>query len=271
MSNPVNNYRTYGPAPYSTAVVHGGPGAAGEMAPVARELARDFGILEPLQTAPSLEGQVEELRMTLETHAMPPVTLVGYSWGAWLSFIVAARYAALVRKLILVASGPFEQRYVAQLQETRLKRLSEKERAEWQAINEALSGPAVEGNDALLARLGALASKPDAFDPIPNPSEAADALPPRADVFAGVWATAAERRASGKLLELGKQIHCPVVAIHGDYDPHPAAGVQEPLSTVLENFRFVLLKNCGHTPWLERQARDDFYEALRRELAGWDQ
>ena len=67
----MENYRTYGSAPYTVAVVHGGPGAAGEMAPVARELARDRGILEPLQTATSLEGQVEELRVTLASYTAP--------------------------------------------------------------------------------------------------------------------------------------------------------------------------------------------------------
>jgi pimeloyl-ACP methyl ester carboxylesterase len=58
-----------------------------------------------------------------------------------------------------------------------------------------------------------------------------------------------------------------VVAIHGDYDPHPAEGVQKPLSAILENFRFILLKNCGHKPWVERQARDRFYAVLKVELS----
>ena len=43
--------RLYGKAPYRVAVVHGGPGAAGEMAPVARRLGAACGVLEPLQTA----------------------------------------------------------------------------------------------------------------------------------------------------------------------------------------------------------------------------
>jgi len=58
----------------------------------------------------------------------------------------------------------------------------------------------------------------------------------------------------------------PVIAIHGDFDPHPAEGVEKPLAAVLNDFRFILLKDCGHTPWIERQARDVFYEALEREL-----
>ena len=81
-----------------------------------------------------------------------------------------------------------------------------------------------------------------------------------------MWKDAAELRSSGKLLELGKQIECPVVAIHGDYDPHPTEGVWKPLSAVLNSFRFILLENCGHMPWIERQARDKFYKILKEEL-----
>ncbi len=65
---------------------------------------------------------------------------------------------------------------------------------------------------------------------------------------------------------MGKRIECPVVAIHGDYDPHPPEGIQGPLSPILKDFRFILLKNCGHLPWIEREARDLFYKILREEL-----
>jgi translation elongation factor EF-4 len=56
------NIRKYGSAPYRVAVVHGGPGAPGSVAAVARELAKGCGILEPLQTATTVAGQVDELR-----------------------------------------------------------------------------------------------------------------------------------------------------------------------------------------------------------------
>ncbi len=59
------NLRKYGNKPFKLAVIHGGPGAPGEMAPVARELSSIMGVLEPLQTATSLEGQVQELHNVL--------------------------------------------------------------------------------------------------------------------------------------------------------------------------------------------------------------
>jgi pimeloyl-ACP methyl ester carboxylesterase len=142
------------------------------MAPVARRLASGWGVLEPIQTAASLEGQVEELRAVLDNHGDLPVTLIGFSWGAWLSYLVAARHPALVKKLILVGSGPFEERYVANLQETRLGRLSGAERAEFVSILRVLGDPTSGDKDTLLARLGALAAKADAYDRVVDASGA---------------------------------------------------------------------------------------------------
>ena len=69
----MNNLRKYGKAPFNLVVVHGGPGAPGYMAPVARELSLNWGVLEPLQTAGSLEGQIQELRFVLEKNGDLPV------------------------------------------------------------------------------------------------------------------------------------------------------------------------------------------------------
>jgi pimeloyl-ACP methyl ester carboxylesterase len=229
------------------------------MAPVARELARRRGVLEPPQTACTVQGQVEELRTILEEHANLPVTLAGYSWGAWLGFLAAAYYPTLVEKLILISSGPFEERYVAGMLETRLGRLSRAERAEFAAASKRLGDPQAADTDRLLARLGALASKADSYDPLSGESPVLDLRP---DIYEAVWPEASELRRSGKLLALGSQIRCPVVAIHGDHDPHPAQGVKEPLSRVLADFDFVLLPQCGHKPWAERQARDEFFRVL---------
>ena len=259
----MKNLRTYGKAPFSVAVIHGGPGAAGEMAPVARKLASGRGVLEPLQTAASVIGQIKELKTVLEKNGDLPVILIGFSWGAWLSFIFAADYPELVKKLILVGSGPFKEKYAAKIQQTRLTRLGGEERAEAESLVRAIGYPTSQGGSTAFARLGALLSKADAYDAMQYESGLVDYRP---DIFQSVWKDAAELRRRGKLLELGKKITCPVVAIHGDYDPHPPEGVQKPLSEVLEDFQFLLLENCGHMPWIERQAKDEFYRILEMEL-----
>lgn len=230
-------------------MIHGGPGAAGEMTLLAETLAHDRGILEPLQTALSINGQVKELKTVLEKYGELPVTLVGYSWGAWLVLILAAKYPALVNKLILVSSGPFIEEYATQIQNIRLSRLSPQEREEIK--------------DASFTRLGELCSKADAFDPWPKSSFG---IIINSDIFNKVWPEAAALRQSGELLALAQQVKCPVIALHGDHDPHPAAGVQKPLSAILKDFKFHLLEHCGHKPWQEKQARDKFFTILQDEL-----
>jgi len=257
------NLRKYGKPPYTVAVVHGGPGALGEVAPVARELSSLVGVLEPLQTGATLEKQVSELLTVLQENASLPVTVIGHSWGAWLGFIAAARHSASVKKLVLVGSGPFEPQYAVNITGTRLTRLSEADRLRALSLIEALSSPSTESKAELLGEFGALCARADAYDAQPDDHEA---LEVKYDPGQRVWREAEELRRSGELLQMGKQITCPVVAIHGDYDSHPAEGVERPLSRVLREFRFVLLEKCGHSPWLERQARDRFYHILRSEI-----
>lgn len=263
------NPRRYGSAPFRVAVIHGGPGAAGEMAEVAEVLsAGGRGVLEPLQTGRSLRLQVEELKSQLQECSTPPVTLIGFSWGAWLSLILAAQYPDLVDRLILIGCGPFKEKYVHKIMETRLSRLSGAERDEAKCILAALEEKSLADDKAknkkmnrAAARMGELFRKTDAFDPCDNSIAQLDS-----DIYQAVWREASILRQKGELLDLCKKVQCPVIAIHGDYDPHPLEGVREPLKDVLKSFRFILLKNCGHKPWIEKRARGKFYSILREEL-----
>lgn len=255
----------YGKRPYSVVLVHGGPGAAGEMAPVAVELSSEFGVLEPLQRAKTIEGQIEELAGLLESTAHLPCFLVGYSWGAWLSFMTTAYYPDRVRKLVLVGCGPFAEKYALNIHRTRISRLDPEEKAVVETLIETLDKPELIEKDKAFARLGEILSIADAFEPLSLETEEMEY---RFDIFKAVWAEAEQLRRSGALLALAKHIKCPVVAIHGDHDPHPAEGVEKPLSAVLRNFRFFLLQNCGHKPWNERRAKDRFFSLLRKELNG---
>ena len=54
--------RRYGDPPFDVAVLHGGPGAPGEVGPLAQELSNSHGVLEPFQTEDTVDGQVRELR-----------------------------------------------------------------------------------------------------------------------------------------------------------------------------------------------------------------
>jgi pimeloyl-ACP methyl ester carboxylesterase len=175
------------------------------------------------------------------------------------------RFPEFVNKLILVGSGPFDSKYTDVIISTRLKRLSAEERAKALDLMNIRNGSISAVNSDSLSRLSELFTKTDNYDALP-PEKEPDNQEISDEIFRGVWSEAEALRKSGRLLEMGKRIKCPVVAIHGDYDPHPAAGVREPLGRVLSDFKFILLPKCGHEPWLERFARNEFFRIIREEI-----
>lgn len=267
-------FRKYGKTPYKVAVIHGGPGARGEMAPVAKELSKICGLLEPLQTATTIKGQTKELHSVLRKYATLPVILIGHSWGAWLSFIFTAQYPRMVKKLILVSSGPFQEKYVSSIMKTRLARLNSKQKRELEIYLKLINNQLIDKNllqglvkqtkhGLEFTKFGQLISATDSYQPMKTKT----VVDFRLDIMQKVWRQAELMRRTGQLLNPAKNIRCPVLATHGNYDPHPAQGVKMPLSRTLKDFKFILLKHCGHTPWLERQAHNDFYKILKNEIS----
>lgn len=259
----MNNLRKYGRPPFRVVLVHGGPGAPGEMQPVAEKLSANFGVLEPLQTAASIAGQVSELKTVIEKNGSKPVVLIGWSWGAWLSYILSSEYHSLIKKLILINSGPFRAEYAKEIMPIRMSRLSAEERNQIEAIISNLrnnNSP----DEKQFAKFGELIEKADAYNPVKP--ERNSSIKPQPEIYEKVWNEAEKLRANGHLLAYGKTIDCPVTVIHGDYDPHPYLGIKEPLSKILHDVKFILLKHCGHHPWLEREAKDKFYQVLREEI-----
>ncbi|OGO08964.1 MAG: hypothetical protein A2Y61_04055 [Chloroflexi bacterium RBG_13_60_13] len=148
--------------------------------------------------------------------------------------------------------------------ETRLSRLSPEERATVHRLTGELDDPAGKEKDLIFARLGTLMARADSYDPILDIKN--EIIEYQYRIYQGVWRDAREMRSSGAFLAMGQRVKCPVLAIHGEYDPHPAEGVRMPLSKALGDFRFLLLERCGHCPWREKHARDGFYAALMSEL-----
>lgn len=259
----MEKFRLYGKKPYNTVLVHGGPGAPGSMRSLAVLLSPDFGIIEPLQSANSIEGQLNELKNVLDETAELPAILVGHSWGAWLSFIFASKYSEYVKKLIIIGSGPFLSEYIPEINKTRNERFSEDQRKRIQEIQPLLMNKNCENRDKILSEFGQIMNEADSFHPLPYENEVLEFQP---DIFAKIMGDVSKLRESKKLLNYGKDIKCPVIGFHGDYDPHPFKGVEDPLASVVKDFKFILLKNCGHTPWREEYVKDRFLHMLYNEI-----
>ena len=148
--------------------------------------------------------------------------------------------------------------------ETRLNRLDTKDTKKFYSLINKLNNPDIKDKDPLFKLLGKMISKVDSYDSLPFGNDLIDC---QYEIYEKVSDDAMKIRQSGGMLRLGQRIKCPVVAVHGDYDPHPAEGIKSPLSKVLTDFKFILLENCGHHPWLEMNVKSRFYEIIINELS----
>ena len=261
-------FRNHGNSPYQVIVLHGGPGAWGEMAPVAEELSSEYGVIEPFFLEATVQDQLGELEQIITLHNLKRVILIGFSWGAWLGYLFASHYPELVKKLILVGSGPYEHHYYLELLQTRDNRMTATQKDLYSKILKKLQDPKEINKDEHISQLGTLCGKIDQYHSIsvkkhlPFPHFDLD----RSAHFQQALNEVIGMRKSGELLKQAEQIICPVVAIHGDYDPHPAEGVKIPLERKIVDFKFILIKKCGHKPWTEKYARAQFFDIMKSVL-----
>jgi pimeloyl-ACP methyl ester carboxylesterase len=130
-------------------------------------------------------------------------------------------------------------------------------------------GPGVRGE---LALVGEAMESVDAFCKIPAAEDPASAPltgeEPDGEAFSRIWPEASVLRKNGLFLEACRSIACPIAVIHGDYDVHPSAGVIEPLELIGKKPSIDLLARCGHKPWVERYAREEFFAVLEKRITG---
>ena len=201
------------------------------------------------------------------------MTLIGFSWGAWLGYLFAARFPELVKKLTIVGSGPYDHRYYLDRVKTRENRMSPEQKHTYSTILTLLQNPTGIDKDAAISQLGEICQTIDQYAEAEVDENIQELFPaPQFDVDRSMHFQQAlnefiTMRKSGALLNEAEKILCPVVAIHGDYDPHPAKGVKIPLEKTIKDFHFILLDKCGHKPWMERHARSKFFQLLNSEVS----
>jgi len=259
----MQNPRRYGSRPFTVVVVHGGPGAAGTMEAVAKKISGHRGVIEAIQTRYSIDSLLVELRGVIRLSGNPPVVLIGHSWGAWLSILFASKYPVRVKKLILVAAAPLEEKYASKVMKTRLERLDEKDAGTLSRLMHQINVVPDNKKDPIFLEIAELMRKADAFQPESITYRNASF---EFRIYESVWTEAERMRSGGELLWHAGRVSCPVLAIHGDYDPHPFDGVKLPLEKAIKDFRFMLLEKCGHEPWNEIPEKNAFFDILEMEI-----
>ena len=213
----------------------------GYMAPVARALADAFVVLEPLQRrsggAPlTVARHIEDLHEvvgSLGEGARPG--LVGSSWGGMLALAYAAAHPEAASAIVVVGSGTFDPAARARLHAI----LDERRALDFDARY--------------------------TFDPIDDAPLSDRAFDARANQE--TWDDMLRLQAAGVYPEAFAAIHAPVLMLHGAYDPHPGPRIRDGLAPLLPQLEYRQWERCGHYPWRERHAHDDFFATLRAWLA----
>lgn len=250
--------RTYGgPSAPRVVLLHGGPGAPGYMAPVARELSDRYRVLEPLERpsggeALSVALHVADLHETLATHEALDAPLIGSSWGAMLALAYAAEHDS--GPLALLGCGTFDLASRARMVELREAATDDGLRARLGELD------AIEDLDArLVAKAEAILPR-DSYELLSTDQELV-----RCDARGNKesWGDMMRLQAEGVYPAAFARIEAPVLMLHGDTDPHPGTMIRDSLLPHLPQLEYVEFERCGHYLWLERHAREPFFARLR--------
>ena len=194
------SFRKHGKPPFSSNFYPWrGPGAVGDLYPLAKDIGYRTGVIEALQTNHCIDELILELDELIERQATDnEAVLVGHSWGAWLAYIYAARYPLKVLKLILVSSGAFIEYYANEIMGVRAKRLSADQRTKLAVLMNKLNrAEKKHKQDAIFKEIGEMFSDVDSFYPlnIQNPKNKPDYL-----MYKSIWYEATEMRRSGDFI-----------------------------------------------------------------------
>lgn len=248
--------RLYGEAPYKIVLVHGGPGAIGSLKGFAQELSElsQIGVVEAIQSKYSIAQLIEELYDQIKDNCSDRVSLVGHSWGAWLAALFAEKYPELIENLILIGSGPLEDQYVSEIGDRRFQNLSEEEGVIFQRLTEN------QATDADMEKIPNILEKSDNYCLEYKEKHKADKTD--SEMHNKVWNEAAKLRTSGRLLASFKNLKSKIYLIQGEFDPHPVRGVTMPLQENGILCETHILEKCGHSPFMEKYAKEEFYKIL---------
>ncbi|MFC1705848.1 alpha/beta fold hydrolase [Planctomycetota bacterium] len=245
--------------------MHGGPGAPGSVASLARDLAGEFRVLEPLQRRHGdIPLSVAQHVDDLEAVAPGTVALVGWSWGAMLALSYAARHPARVQSLVLVGCGTYGEASRAIYREAIHARLGPSGQARSAEIQRLLMTELdFEERDKFLGELGDLHERAQAVDPLPSEGAGEDELPVDAAGHVETWQDVLRLQQEGVEPAAFAAIRAPVLMLHGEDDPHPGPATYELLRRYVPHLKYLGFERCGHKLWRERHAREPFLRELR--------
>lgn len=263
VSGPSLRTRNYGKTGPVVIVLHGGPAAVGEAAPVAHGLSAMFRTIEPFQRGSGDEPltvfrHVEDLHrlvQSMQDDSRP--SIVGESWGAMLALAYASAYPESTSALVLIGCGTFNKPSRARMNEIIESRMDDRLRNRLHSLSDEYPDP----RDRLQAE-HRLTEKIYTYDSVTTDEQMELAEPFDLRAHIETWNDMLEHQEDGTYPAAFSAIKSPALMLHGAYDPHPGQMIYASLKAYLPQLEYHELASCGHTPWKERLARKEFFMVM---------
>ncbi len=232
MTAPAVRVFEHGSAGRRVIVLHGGPGALGDATLLAESLGQWFRVLEPWQRGSgdvplTVARHVADLREVVLGSGEERPAIVGHSWGAMLALAYAAAHPKSAGPIVLVGCGTYD----------------------------------TESRALFTKRLKHRTYDYEIDDDVPRPAFEFDERACRE-----TWDDELRLQADGTHPAAFSAIRSDVLMVHGDFDPHPGLMIRDSLRPHLPQLEYRELARCGHYPWLERHAREEFFTVVREWL-----
>lgn len=244
-------------------VLHGGPAAVGDVALVAKGISGSFRAVEPWQRG-SGGPPLTVARHIADMHELAtdlggdiPVAIVGHSWGAMLALCYAAEHPGKAGPIVLVGCGAFDQASRDKMQATIEERMDDDVRDRIRELSKEANDPADQFIQAFK-----LTRHIFDYDPVSEYAEKEECEPFDLKAHHETWSDMRRLQDGGIYPDAFTNIESPVLMIHGEYDPHPGRMIRDSLLPYLPQLEYHELERCGHSPWIEKSARELFFSGI---------
>ncbi len=253
----INIYGGKGPP---VIVLHGGPGAPGGSALLAKGLSHDFRVFEPWQrpssdTPLSVSVHISDLyHLICSRFSNEKPALVGESWGAMLALAYTAKHPASVGPIALVGCGTFDKHSRAVAHQIRKRRIMEYIEKHSEHSPDLALNP-----DELMMKWHEMTDT-YAPDPMETKNRETEAFDMKAHTQ--TWHDMLRCQEQGIYPQSFVSITSPVMMLHGSYDPHPGKMIRDNLKQYLPHLEYHEFEKCGHAPAIEKYAKKVFFSVI---------
>ena len=256
----VRRYGNSGPLVF---VLHGGPAAVGDVAPVAKGISGSFRAVEPWQRG-SEGSPLTVARHIADLHELAadlggdsPVAIVGHSWGAMLALCFAAEHPGKVGPIVLVGCGTFDQSSRSTMQAIIEERMDDDVRDQLRRSSIDVADPAEQ-----FMQTFKLTRHIYDYEPIGPYAEKEESEPFDLKAYDETWSDMRRLQEQGTYPGAFAAIESPILMMHGQYDPHPGRMIRDSLLPFLPQLEYREFERCGHSPWIERASRELFFSGI---------